>query len=346
MTRRNEVSAVAGAARQLKGARETQEDSFGFLDAGSLSRQGEEMGLLVLADGMGGHLGGAVASHLAVQAVLEAYPETTGVVTDRLRAALDFASDSIADELDAKPELAGMGCTLVVAAISGDGLEWVSVGDSPLWLCRGGRLRRLNADHSMAPVLSQLVKAGELSAEQARTDLRRHSLRSALTGEEPDLVDLSSQPVEIEQDDIVVLATDGIETLDQSELAREVSQASVHGLDATAEAILARVEAVAKPNQDNTTLLLFSTSPLCGGQALPRVSGNEATVQLDTRAGSSTAAARTKWRVRTGAILATLALLAAVAWVVLYEGPLDWAVFGGQGGSSAAPATDGAPNAP
>ena len=94
-----------------------------------------------------------------------------------------------------------MGSTVVVAVISRDGIDWISVGDSPLWLFRDGRLRRLNADHSMAPVLASLVAAGRMTAEQAATDSNRHALRSAVMGEEIHLVDVSSQPVAVRKTD-------------------------------------------------------------------------------------------------------------------------------------------------
>ena len=67
----------------------------------------------------------------------------------------------------AKPELAGMGATLVAAQVRGDEVRWISVGDSPFFLVSAGKLERLNADHSMAPQIDALVARGMLTAEEA-----------------------------------------------------------------------------------------------------------------------------------------------------------------------------------
>ena len=94
------------------------------------------------------------------------------------------------------------------------------MGDSPLWLFRDGRLRRLNADHSMAPVLASLVAAGRMTAEQAATDSKRHALRSAVMGDAIHLVDVSSQPVAVRKTDRLLLASDGLMTLVDEEIER------------------------------------------------------------------------------------------------------------------------------
>ena len=67
----------------------------------------------------------------------------------------------------AKPELAGMGATLVAAQVRGDEVRWISVGDSPFFLVSAGSIERLNADHSMAPQIDALVKRGVLTADEA-----------------------------------------------------------------------------------------------------------------------------------------------------------------------------------
>ena len=129
------------AAGQLLGAREIQEDDFGFIDGATLEPGGQHP-VVVVADGMGGHASGEMASRLAVRAFVEAYG-TEGRPSDRLRAGLDHANRAIDDAVRKNLSLDGMGTTLVAAAVTTDGLEWVSVGDSPLYLYRDGRLKRL-----------------------------------------------------------------------------------------------------------------------------------------------------------------------------------------------------------
>ena len=243
-------------AAQIQGSRNYQEDSFDVLEGGSVELADSATRVLILADGMGGHAGGDTASGIVVRSIMSTYGETGGPVTDRLRDCLDAANDAVADEVDGNPQLSGMGTTLVVAVATGGELEWISVGDSPLWLYRNGHLRRLNADHSMGPVLVHLVQAGEISAEEAATDKRRNALRSAVCGDELALIDVSSQPLALQSGDLIVLASDGIDTLTADELAEPLAEAPAKGLDALVTEILERVQQAKKPNQDNMTLML------------------------------------------------------------------------------------------
>ena len=150
-----------------------------------------------------------------------------------------------------------MGSTVVAAVYDGQGVSWVSVGDSPMWLFIGGRLLRLNADHSMAPVLDRMAEVGELTPEEALNDGTRHMLRSAVTGSELDLIDRDHRPCRLREGDFLLLASDGIETLSQEEIELCLESAR-GGSRATADALLSAVKAAAKPYQDNVTFLLLA----------------------------------------------------------------------------------------
>ena len=130
--------------------------------------------LAVLADGMGGHAGGAVASSLACEEFLAAFGRERGSAQRRLLDALGAANLAIADKVAETPILSGMGCTLVGVSFGREGVEWVSVGDSPLLLYRRGEIALLNEDHSLAPELDRQAAAGKITFEQARRDPRRH----------------------------------------------------------------------------------------------------------------------------------------------------------------------------
>lgn len=206
------------AAAQSLGKRENQEDDYGLMDGRDLGSDGTEHTLLVLADGMGGHAGGDAASGLVTETVVDTYQSASGPVSDRLRTSVIAANKRIGQEIDKKPAMQGMGSTLVAAVISKRGLEWASVGDSPLWIYRRGSLRRLNADHSMAPVFEEMVQTGRMNAEEAVTDSKRHMLRSAIYGEEVKLIDQSSQPFPVYKDDLLILASNGLQTLMDQEI--------------------------------------------------------------------------------------------------------------------------------
>jgi protein phosphatase len=149
-----------------------------------------------------------------------------------------------------------MGCTLVGTVFGPAGVEWVSVGDSPLFLLRHGEIVLLNEDHSLAPEIDKLAAAGRMTWEDAKADPRRHFLRSALTGADMDLIDRSHRPLALEPGDVVILSSDGIHTLSEPDILRIVTETVAHGPEAVADALLAAVEAGGDIYQDNTTVVV------------------------------------------------------------------------------------------
>jgi protein phosphatase len=251
------------AVAATRGARDYQEDAAAFRPDGgegvSLSSEGpafDKGGFAVLADGMGGHAGGALASRTVCEEFLAAVGEHQGASVDRLIAALQAANKAVAAKISENPLLSGMGSTLIGAAFGSSGIEWVSVGDSPLFLFRRGEVALLNEDHSLAPELDRMVAEGKLTEHEARRDPRRHMLRSAVTGEDIDLLDVSQRPLQLEPGDYVVLASDGIAPLDQNESARIIQGYSKDGAAAVANAMIRAIEAVREPYQDNATVLV------------------------------------------------------------------------------------------
>ncbi len=254
------------ASRATKGARSYQEDTALFwpgedpFSPGGAGANGSEM-MAVLADGMGGHAGGALASRMACESFIKAYAGQNGPKRERLKSALEAANQAIAATVEANPALTGMGSTLVGVTFGPDGVEWVSVGDSPLMLFRRGEIALLNEDHSLAPELDRLAAQGRISEEEARRDPRRHMLRSAVTGDELDLVDLSRRPLMVEPGDYIILASDGLQTLEAGEIERVVAAYASDGASAVANALIRAVEAMKDPHQDNATVVAVRPLP-------------------------------------------------------------------------------------
>ena len=252
------------AVATTRGARDYQEDTAAywpgaegpFIQTHGATTPAGGGSFAVLADGMGGHAGGALASRLVCDQFLSTAILGQGEAQSRLIAALHAANEAIASKVSDNPALSGMGSTLIGAVFSNSGIEWVSVGDSPLFLFRRGEVAVLNEDHSLAPELDRLVAEGRLTEAEARKDPRRHMLRSAVTGDEIDMIDISMQPLALEAGDYIVLASDGVQTLEQDEIAR-IIQGYVHdGPQAVARAIIRAVEALREPHQDNATVLV------------------------------------------------------------------------------------------
>ena len=245
------------ACRQWQGARPYQEDDFGTLE-GSFTGQGESPAvLLVLADGMGGEAGGAKASRTVVQVFTSRFPDLDGKACARFQTCLEEATGRLREQTSDDPGLDGMGSTVVAAHHDGRELAWLSVGDSPMWLFTGGKLVRLNADHSMAPVLDRLVRDGELSPEEARGDSRRNMLRSAVTGSKTEIVDCAKRSCRLGPDEFLLIASDGIQTLAEEDIERHLAAAN-GGTEAAADALFSAVRDAAGPSQDNMTFLLLS----------------------------------------------------------------------------------------
>jgi protein phosphatase len=208
---------------------------------------------------MGGHVGGERASTLACNGFVEAYREDDGLTAeDRLVKALEKANEAIADEVRLEPALDGMGCTLVAASLDAGGLRWISVGDSHLFLYRRGELFLLNENHSLAPVLDRLAEEGQMSSQDALNHPRRHYLRSALTGEDIELVDLFAEGFPLKTGDWIILASDGIDTLPPEQITEIIERNAQHPAEKVATELVNATLAVDLPFQDNTTVMAIS----------------------------------------------------------------------------------------
>ena len=223
-----------------------------------------ELGLYVVADGMGGHNGGEVASHLAVEAI-HAFIEESARTADitwpfgletknsidlnRLTTAVRLANRKIYSEGSKAPELSGMGTTVVAALVAGDKVAIVSVGDSRLYRLRNGSLEQLTSDDTWL--------ASVLGAKQAEDADPGHPLRHVLTsvvGTKDDLKP-ESREEELKSGDTLVLCTDGVHgRLDGHTLATLLND--VRGAADRADKLVE--EAITRGTTDNATALVIT----------------------------------------------------------------------------------------
>jgi len=243
-------SEVAGS--QIDGASDDQEDA--FLITHLTDSNGEPSALIIVADGMGGHAAGNVASNMAVQAFSKSintgYP--TEAVSEILNKSLLKANASITDTVKETPALDGMGCTMVGVIIEGDKLWWVSVGDSHLYLLRDRKLTKLNADHSYGGFLDRMEAAG--TPVEAEPGLSRNMLMSAVTGTDIAEIDCPPSPFTLEHDDKLIICSDGLDTLSEGKIIQYSDWAD--NSKECSEALLDAVEDAAMPRQDNTTAVV------------------------------------------------------------------------------------------
>lgn len=175
---------------------------------------GEE--LLVVADGMGGHRGGATASRLAVRTIGEVFDDDGPKDEALLARAIGIANERVLEKARNTPELRGMGTTVVMVLLAGGGRGWVAhVGDSRAYRLRDGRLDPLTEDHS---VVAAMVREGLLTTEQAAVHPRRNEILRSVG------VDAAVEPeiraLEILPGDRYLLCSDGLSGLiDDDEIA-------------------------------------------------------------------------------------------------------------------------------
>lgn len=162
--------------------------------------------LLVVADGMGGHQGGEVASRMAVGTLGKLVPALDGTATERVRTALERANREIHDLGERDSMLRGMGTTVVAALLRPDGSAVLAhVGDSRIYRLRDERLETLTEDHSM---VARWLKEGLIDEATARTHPQRNQIDRALgvaRDVEPDI-----QEVPLQAGDLFLLCSDGL----------------------------------------------------------------------------------------------------------------------------------------
>jgi PPM family protein phosphatase len=179
-----------GAATDIGQVREGNEDSFLVVAP-----------LYAVADGMGGHRGGEVASSLALETVQGMFERREGSLADQVVE----ANRAVFDRSKNDRSVSGMGTTLTAALVDGSRVHLVHVGDSRAYLLRGGELAQLTEDHTL---VHRMVTEGEISQEEAETHPHRSILTRAL-GVDPS-VQVDEGDVEVAAGDRLLLCTDGL----------------------------------------------------------------------------------------------------------------------------------------
>jgi len=226
-----------------------------------------ELGLAVLADGMGGHQAGEVASSMAVDIVRRHFVEALARPAPRgkkgrgakeaveLRAAgeaIRLANSAIYEMARARPECAGMGSTIVVAVFYGDKMCVAHVGDSRLYRFRRGRIEQLTQDHS---VIQELVSRGLVTREEAQHSIGKNLVTRALGVESGVTPDIAEQTVQ--NGDIYLLCSDGLnDVITDPEIAQELGKNGAN-LEETTRRLVALANARGGP--DNISVILART---------------------------------------------------------------------------------------
>lgn len=194
----------------------------------------EDKGLLVVADGMGGHASGEVASRIAVDIIRDYFDDAAGTKafvgdfdpdclegTNRLAAAIRLANMAIFDAAQSQAKYAGMGTTIAAVLIQDNRMGIAHVGDSRVYLARAGELAQLTDDHSL---VAEQLKREMISPEEAREAENRNILTRALGIAAEVRVDLHEMT--LADGDRILLCSDGLSTMVSDDEMLAVVQAA------------------------------------------------------------------------------------------------------------------------
>ena len=240
---------------------------YGISDVG-LSREHNEdsiswdidLGLIMLADGMGGHNAGEVASDMAVNAIHDALLDVltpdmlaANVIKceDAVRESVVYANEEIHEQAHARIECAGMGTTVVLALFHDNNITYAHVGDSRIYRVRNGEIKQITADHSL---VQEMVDNGYLSEEEAMLSTSRNLITRAL-GIAPEVeVDVTTE--ELDDEDIYILCSDGLsDMVGDADICRIVTEYRPN-LEKAAEALVN--QANQNGGSDNISVILVA----------------------------------------------------------------------------------------
>ena len=312
-------------------------------DFGTLTADGEEKDsrpggrLFIVADGMGGHRGGATASRLAAETVKSQYLESeSDDVAGSLRQALARANARVFAEAQTNPDLRGMGTTTSVLAARRHQAWLAHVGDSRIYLVRNDSIKQLTDDHSL---VATMVREGLLTSQEAETHPRRNVLQRSIGVAEDVDVDVRG-PIDLQPGDVFILCSDGLHGLVKEPEIKEIASKPVQeaaeayvkmaldrGAPDNVTVIVARVESVPEPVADEEQLeQTQKVEPVDATQFDDTIKESEKTTEKipvlkeetsapESAEPESAAEARGSRSIVTWILLLIVALAAAGAWV-------------------------------
>jgi len=246
------------------GGREVNQDCYGSLGA-------EKVGVRcwVVADGLGGHRGGEIASALATEAIVEYFKRYQVFSTEAIEHSFELAQQAILKKQAEEPDLYSMRTTAVVLLIDGDRALWGHVGDSRLYHFRKGQKLFQTSDHSVTQAFHD---AGHISTQQMRTDINRSRLIKVLGKDEAVDPKVQKKPVQLTPEDTLLLCTDGFwEPVDEDSMEEDLGQTWMNSPQEWIDRMEARLRRTVQDEFDNYTAyaIFFRPQPGIFAAAVP-----------------------------------------------------------------------------
>lgn len=241
-------------------------------DVGMVRKDNQDSGyagprLLVVADGMGGHAGGDIASSTVISEVvdLDSDAVSAGEAPRRLGEALSRANSEIAGLIDATPELEGMGTTVTALMRSRNKLFLAHIGDSRAYLARGGRVTQITRDHSF---VQTLIDEGRITEEEASTHPQRSVVTRVLTGTDGDEPDIGAREAQV--GDRYLLCSDGLSGFVAADTIAEIVSDGRSPAETADELVALALKAGAP---DNVTVVVCDVVDGTNGPTQPQIVG-------------------------------------------------------------------------
>lgn len=214
----------------------------------------DDIQLLAVADGMGGHKAGEIASRLALEVLISYLRENSGTLAenpaDALKMAFNHANTTVFSYAQAdEDKFRGMGTTITAALPRGNNIYVAHVGDSRAYLVKGDEIKLLTTDHSL---VNELVRNGGLTEEEAENHPQRNVLTRAIGTSTTVEADVDIIP--IDKGDIVILCTDGLSKFVNLDEMKQMA-GEQESLGDKAKHLIE--QALAKGGDDNITVVLY-----------------------------------------------------------------------------------------
>ncbi|MDH3216704.1 MAG: Stp1/IreP family PP2C-type Ser/Thr phosphatase [Candidatus Krumholzibacteria bacterium] len=214
----------AASLSDIGQVRQKNEDATGRYHPEDEKELAEKGAIFVVADGMGGHRGGEIASELAVETVISLYyASNEKEPTESLRECFAEANKRILDKSTSEVDLFGMGTTCTTMVLCSGEAFFAHVGDSRAYVLRDGELQQLTEDHSL---VGEMVRSGILSNEDAQHHPKRNVITRSLGTHVELRPDFPSTPYKLADGDVFVLCSDGLTSIVSDAEVRDILAAN------------------------------------------------------------------------------------------------------------------------
>lgn len=247
---------VESVISSVIGARESQQDSC-YVD---VEEDGNAIG--IVCDGMGGLAGGEIASQNAVRMFVEDYEQVRHELTNFYSFFLEEMIEldaMVADLTNEEGEPLSAGTTLVAVSVKNGNFQWISVGDSKIYVLRGENLFCMAKEHNYLTLLNERLQEGSISEEEYASEVKRGAaLISYLGMGNISIMDAYPKPVELQEGDIILLCSDGLYKALSEQQITEIIRSYPGDLNTAAKVLQEQAALAAGRVQDNTSIVMLS----------------------------------------------------------------------------------------